>query len=54
MVRDIAATPDPSIERPLFRPLSQPSEMATLWSKLGLGDVEQTSLSDPHGILGLR
>jgi SAM-dependent methyltransferase len=44
MVWDIAATLDPSIERPLFRPLSQPSEMATLWRELGLVDVEQTSL----------
>jgi hypothetical protein len=44
MVWDIAATLDPSIERPLFRPSSQPSEMATLWSELGLVDVEQTSL----------
>jgi len=34
MVWDIAAALDPSIEPPLFRPLSQPNEMATLWTKL--------------------
>jgi hypothetical protein len=41
---DIAAVLDPSIEPPLFRPLSQPNEMATLWGELGLLDVRQTSL----------
>jgi hypothetical protein len=41
---DIAAVLDPSIERPLFRPLSQPNEMATLWGELGLVYVKQTSL----------
>jgi SAM-dependent methyltransferase len=44
MVSDIATALDPSIERPLFRPLSQPDEMATVWRELGLLDVEQTSL----------
>jgi ubiquinone/menaquinone biosynthesis C-methylase UbiE len=44
MVWDIAAVLDPSIERPLFRPLSQPNEMANLWRELGFVDVEQTSL----------
>jgi hypothetical protein len=34
---------DPSIERPLIRPLSAPNELATLWTELGLLDVEQTS-----------
>jgi SAM-dependent methyltransferase len=44
MMWDIAAALDPSIEPPLFRPLSQPNEMATLWRELGLLDVEQTSI----------
>jgi SAM-dependent methyltransferase len=44
MMWDIAAVLDPSIEPPLFRPLSQPNEMATLWGELGLLDVKQTSL----------
>ena len=44
IVWDIAAVLDPSIERPLFRPLSQPNEMANLWRELGFVDVEQTSL----------
>jgi SAM-dependent methyltransferase len=41
---DIAAVLDPSIERPLFRPLSAPNEMENLWREIGLVDVEQTSL----------
>lgn len=44
MLVDTAAFLDPSIERPLFRPLSLPDEMATLWRELGLLNVEQTSL----------
>jgi SAM-dependent methyltransferase len=44
MMWDIAAVLDPSIERPLFRSLSAPDELANLWRKLGLVDVEQTSL----------
>jgi SAM-dependent methyltransferase len=44
MMYDIAAVLDPSFERPLFRPLSAPDEMASLWRQLGLVDVEQTSL----------
>ena len=44
MVWDIAAVLDPSIERPFFRPLSAPNQMAALWRELGLIDVEQTSL----------
>src|SRR5215475_14468203 len=36
MVSDIATALDPSIERSLFRPLSQPDEMATVWRELGL------------------
>jgi SAM-dependent methyltransferase len=41
---DTAATLDPSIERPLFRPLSAPNEMEGVWREVGLVDVEQTSL----------
>jgi ubiquinone/menaquinone biosynthesis C-methylase UbiE len=42
---DIAAVLDPSVERKmLFRPLTGPGEMATLWQELGFLDVEQTSL----------
>ncbi len=44
---DTAAALDPSATRPrsLFRYLSAPDEMATLWRRLGLRDVEQTSLT---------
>ena len=41
---DIAGVLDPSLERPLFRPLSSPGEMKELWLDLGLRDVEQVSL----------
>jgi SAM-dependent methyltransferase len=44
MVWDIAATLDPTIRRPFFRPMSKPGEMAGVWRDLGLVDVEQTSL----------
>ena len=44
MMWDTAAALDPSIEPTLFRPLSQPNEMANLWRDLGFVDVEQTSL----------
>jgi ubiquinone/menaquinone biosynthesis C-methylase UbiE len=44
MIWDIAATLDPSIKRHVFRPMSKPNEMATVWGELGLVDVEQTSL----------
>src|SRR5580704_932726 len=44
MVWEIAAVLDPSLKPPLFRPLTAPDEMATLWRELGLLDVEQTSL----------
>jgi SAM-dependent methyltransferase len=45
MLWDIAAVLDPTAERHfLFRPLTAPDEMATLWRELGLLDVEQTSL----------
>ena len=44
---DTAAMLDPSAERPrsLFRYLTAPDEMANLWRRLGLRDVEQTSLT---------
>jgi SAM-dependent methyltransferase len=41
---DIAGVLDPKIERPYFRPLNGPDEMATVWRELGLRDVEQSSL----------
>lgn len=41
---DIAGVLDPSLERPLFRPLNGPSEMKELWLDLELRDVEQVSL----------
>ncbi len=45
MIWDIAAVLDPAIDRHhLFRPLTAPDEMATLWRELGFLDVEQTSL----------
>lgn len=44
---DTAAMLDPSATQPrsLFRYLSAPDELATLWRRLGLHDVEQTSLT---------
>lgn len=44
---DTAAVLDPSAVRPrsLFRALNAPDEMASLWRRLGLRDVEQTSLT---------
>jgi ubiquinone/menaquinone biosynthesis C-methylase UbiE len=44
LIWDIAATLDPTIKRPFFRPLSKPNEMAGVWGELGLVNVEQTSL----------
>jgi SAM-dependent methyltransferase len=44
LIWDIAGVLDPSIERPLIRPLSAPNELAMLWAVLGFRDVEQTSL----------
>ena len=41
---DIAGVLDPTLERPYFRPLNGPGEMAASWRDLGLTDVEQTSL----------
>jgi ubiquinone/menaquinone biosynthesis C-methylase UbiE len=44
---DTAAVLDPTAERPraLFRSLSAPDEMAAMWRRLGLREVEQTSLT---------
>jgi len=44
IIWDIAGVLDPALERPLFRPLNGPGEMAKLWLDLGLRDVEQVSL----------
>jgi SAM-dependent methyltransferase len=44
LIWDIAVVLDPLVKPPLFRPLTAPGEMATLWRELGLLDVEQTSL----------
>ena len=44
MLWDIAGTLDPSVEPPLFRPMTAPGEMAAVWRELGLLEVEQTSL----------
>jgi len=44
LIWDIAAVLDPSVKPPLFRPLTAPDEMATLWRELGFLNVEQTSL----------
>ncbi|WP_296336988.1 class I SAM-dependent methyltransferase [Reyranella sp.] len=41
---DIAGVLDPTLQRPLFRPLNGPGEMEKLWLDLGLRDVEQVSL----------
>jgi SAM-dependent methyltransferase len=44
---DTAAVLEPSAAQPrsLFRPMAEPGEMAMLWRRLGLRDVEQTSLT---------
>jgi SAM-dependent methyltransferase len=44
MMCDTAAVLDLSIERPLFRALSAPNEMANQWCEVGFLDVDQTSL----------
>ena len=44
LIWDIAAVLDPAVERPFFRPMSAPDQMAAMWRELGLTDVEQTSL----------
>jgi SAM-dependent methyltransferase len=44
IIWDIAGVLDPTLERPLFRPLNGPGEMEKLWLDVGLRDVEQTSL----------
>lgn len=45
MLWDIAAVLDPDMDRPLFRPLNGPGEMADLWRALGMLDVTETSLT---------
>lgn len=42
---DIAGVLDPTLERPYFRPLNGPGEMAEAWRSVGLQDVEETSLT---------
>jgi SAM-dependent methyltransferase len=44
MLWDIAGVLDPALERPFFRPLTAPGEMADAWQGAGLVAVEQTSL----------
>jgi len=44
IIWDIAGVLDPTLERPLFRPLNAPGEMEKLWLDVGLRDVEQASL----------
>ena len=41
---DIAGVLDPTLERPYFRPLNGPGDMAAAWRSAGLEDVEQSSL----------
>jgi SAM-dependent methyltransferase len=42
---DIAGVLDPTLERPFFRPLNGPGEMAGAWQAAGLEDVEDASLT---------
>jgi SAM-dependent methyltransferase len=42
---DIAGVLDPMLERPFFRPLTGPGEMAEAWRAAGLTDVEETNLT---------
>jgi SAM-dependent methyltransferase len=42
---DIAGVLDPALERPYFRPLNGPGEMAEAWRGAGLEGVEETSLT---------
>jgi SAM-dependent methyltransferase len=44
MVWDIAGVLDQGLERPLFRPMTAPGEMAEAWEAVGLRDIEETSL----------
>jgi SAM-dependent methyltransferase len=41
---DIAGVLDPALERPFFRPLTGPGEIAAAWQAAGLEDVAETSL----------
>ena len=42
---DIAGVLDPMLERPFFRPLTGPGEMAEAWRAAGLTDVEEVNLT---------
>lgn len=42
---DIAGVLDPLLERPFFRPLTAPGEMAEAWRDAGLTDVAETDLT---------
>ncbi|MBI3517714.1 MAG: class I SAM-dependent methyltransferase [Proteobacteria bacterium] len=44
LIWDVAGVLDPAFERPLFRPMTAPGEMAQVWHAQGLVEVEQTSL----------
>lgn len=41
---DIAGVLEPTLERPYFRPLNGPGDMAAMWRDAGLTGVEETSL----------
>lgn len=41
---DVAGVLDPDLERPYFRPLNGPGELAAMWRASGFTDVEDTSL----------
>jgi SAM-dependent methyltransferase len=44
LIWDIAGVLDPTLERPLFRPMTAPDELAQAWRAHGLLEVEQTNL----------
>jgi SAM-dependent methyltransferase len=44
LIWDVAAVLDPALERPLFRPMTAPGELAAAWRAHGLVAVEETSL----------
>jgi SAM-dependent methyltransferase len=41
---DIAGVLDPDVERPYFRPLNGPGELAAAWREVGLTDISETDL----------
>ncbi len=45
MLWDIAGVLDPTLERPYFRPLNGPGELAEAWRSAGLRDVQELSLT---------